>query len=943
MANKIILKKSAVDNKAPVPGDLEYGELAINYRNGRLYYKDHLDVVRILNEPPPAGSGSGADADLLDGLDSLQFLRSDISDQYTDGTLTFNSGTTLTTAAGANVNFNNTGVGRLEATLSTGTALVTVTSTTGLVAGQTLTKISGDGEFGVAATILSVDNATEFTASVNHATAGAIVFSAGVAPFNVVSSVRVNNLNADLLDGRDSAYFYSPDNPPPFDNANETDTLQTVTTRGATSDVATISLTATTASTSDTTGVLTVAGGVGIAGDLWVQGVEILSFNPNLFYVSSNGDDSNDGHRPNSAFATLAYALTQATSGSTIIIQPGTYTETFPLEIPQGVTVKGTDLRSVTVQPTLLTNDLDCFLMNGETTVEDLTIKNMFYNSTNDTGYAFRFAPGCEVTTRSPYVQRVSVINKGSTTSSTDPYGFLEGDAGRGAFLDGAEVTRNSLEAAILFNEATFIVPNSVGIIMTNGARTEWLNCFTYFADLAIEGRVGTAGRGGDGKTYITLEGLSGSWLATNTITLYDTDNTTVVATATIESVIGNRLTIDGSASGFIVNSNRQPKLVDVVGDAQLDTGLNRFGTASLQLDGTGDYIEVDSNPDFNFGTGAWTIDFWVYRTTSPGADQVLVDMRTAATQVAPLIYLNSSYQPVLNVNGADVITAATAVSLNTWTHVEIAKSGSSTRLFVGGTQTGSTYTDNNNYIQAPLRVGLDYAGNNGFTGRIDEFRVSKDIGRHTSNFTTRTSEYNGDADTVLLLHFNGTDGSTAVVDDGDNVQDVRSSAGGTATGIVRYDRAEFAAEMRAISGANVYGNQGAKADGADVVIQLMAHNFAYIGTGADLTNDKSSVVQANEVIELNGGKVYYNSVDQSGDFRVGDFFSVNFETGAVSFSGGTFDVTAIGSINFIDGLNQTTVSASEITTGTLVLAGSTISTSTGDITIDPSGSADIY
>ena len=41
------------------------------------------------------GSGSGLDADTLDTLDSAQFLRSDVSDSFTSGTLTFNTGTTL--------------------------------------------------------------------------------------------------------------------------------------------------------------------------------------------------------------------------------------------------------------------------------------------------------------------------------------------------------------------------------------------------------------------------------------------------------------------------------------------------------------------------------------------------------------------------------------------------------------------------------------------------------------------------------------------------------------------------------------------------------------------------------------------------------------------------------------------------------------------------------
>ena len=39
MPSKIILKKSSVASKVPVAGDLDFGELAINYTDGKLYYK----------------------------------------------------------------------------------------------------------------------------------------------------------------------------------------------------------------------------------------------------------------------------------------------------------------------------------------------------------------------------------------------------------------------------------------------------------------------------------------------------------------------------------------------------------------------------------------------------------------------------------------------------------------------------------------------------------------------------------------------------------------------------------------------------------------------------------------------------------------------------------------------------------------------------------------
>ena len=69
----------------------------------------------------------------------------------------------------------------LTATLSTGTAVVTVTSTAGLIPGQALSKTSGTGAFGPSAAILTVDSATQFTATFNHQTAGAITFSVGGA------------------------------------------------------------------------------------------------------------------------------------------------------------------------------------------------------------------------------------------------------------------------------------------------------------------------------------------------------------------------------------------------------------------------------------------------------------------------------------------------------------------------------------------------------------------------------------------------------------------------------------------------------------------------------------------------------------------------------------------------------------------------------------------
>lgn len=49
MSNKIILKKSSVAAKVPVPTDLSYGELALNYADGKLYFRDDDNIIQSFN------------------------------------------------------------------------------------------------------------------------------------------------------------------------------------------------------------------------------------------------------------------------------------------------------------------------------------------------------------------------------------------------------------------------------------------------------------------------------------------------------------------------------------------------------------------------------------------------------------------------------------------------------------------------------------------------------------------------------------------------------------------------------------------------------------------------------------------------------------------------------------------------------------------------------
>lgn len=144
-----------------------------------------------------------------------------------------------------------------------------------------------------------------------------------------------------------------------------------------------------------------------------INNINLLLGQGHTYYVSINGNDTYVGSHLHATFRTIKKALSVASVGDEIVIFPGTYEEIFPLTVPAGVTVNGAGLRAVTISPTVGTIDKDAFLLNGETTVSNLTIRDFLYNPVTDTGYGFRLADGMTTTSRSPYVQNVTIITGG--------------------------------------------------------------------------------------------------------------------------------------------------------------------------------------------------------------------------------------------------------------------------------------------------------------------------------------------------------------------------------------------------------------------------------------------------------------------------------------------------------------------------------------------------
>ena len=203
-------------------------------------------------------------------------------------------------------------------------------------------------------------------------------------------------------------------------------------------------------------------------------------------------------------------------------------------------------------------------------------------------------------------------------------------------------------------------------------------------------------------------------------------------------------------------------KRIDVFGDAKLSTVQKKFGNTSLALDGTEDYVVVQSSPDFEFGANDFTIEGWIYRVGT-GITQQIIDVRdTALATVSPILQINSSNQLTFVAAGGTRITGS-VVSANTWHHIAVTRQGTDTKLFFNGTQVGSTYTDTNVYVQGSVYIGARPDGANNFNGYIDDLRITKGIARYTANFTVPSTAFEYDNDTTMLINFDGDNNSTVV------------------------------------------------------------------------------------------------------------------------------------------------------------------------------------
>jgi hypothetical protein len=199
-------------------------------------------------------------------------------------------------------------------------------------------------------------------------------------------------------------------------------------------------------------------------------------------------------------------------------------------------------------------------------------------------------------------------------------------------------------------------------------------------------------------------------------------------------------------------SSTTAPKQPSMNNTAQLDTAQKKFGSASLLLDGDSDYISVPDSADWNFGSGDFTLDFWIRINALPAngwEDPAFMQYVDADNRWWWALRNNGgSYEYRLYVKAGGSVTHNRACTLNpqpalnTWYHIALARNGNTWYSFQGGTQI-DTWSDSDSMPDLASSLFVGAHSDQGYTdGWLDEVRVSKGIARWTANFTPPTSEY---------------------------------------------------------------------------------------------------------------------------------------------------------------------------------------------------------
>ena len=243
----------------------------------------------------------------------------------------------------------------------------------------------------------------------------------------------------------------------------------------------------------------------------------------------------------------------------------------------------------------------------------------------------------------------------------------------------------------------------------------------------------------------------------------------TAITNTSLLTCQSNRL-IDNSPNSFAITKNG-------------DTSVQAFGpfgsvpeavpiSYSNYFDGTGDQLITTTSANLALQSNDFTVELWYYPTGKVQSYPVLISNGNFGSNKWQINDRHQAFPTKVSVNlyagssGDGWLVSTTTISVNTWYHVALVRSGSTFTLYINGIAEQSK-TLSGSITAATDFITLGQDQNQGvtcYTGYISNARIVKGTAVYTSNFTPSTTPLTAIANTSLL-----TCQSTTMIDNSTN------------------------------------------------------------------------------------------------------------------------------------------------------------------------------
>ena len=249
----------------------------------------------------------------------------------------------------------------------------------------------------------------------------------------------------------------------------------------------------------------------------------------------------------------------------------------------------------------------------------------------------------------------------------------------------------------------------------------------------------------GNNWTPVNFGGSNTIEKATGALPILNTDGGGKVARVGVRtdanaSSLVLALPLVGIKSDFsnAINSGTSNKAITNVGSMTFPSGTTGFYD-SAALCGSGKVLRAESSADFNFGTGDFTVEYWLYRTSLGSNDATVTNYSQVSSGYFICLHSNST-DVFLFLNGSSVCSGGTPQA-NVWNHYAFVRSGTTCTIYKNGIAITSATSSAQAGATNVMNIGAYSDGTSYISGYIQDFRIYKGLAKYTSNFIPASTD----------------------------------------------------------------------------------------------------------------------------------------------------------------------------------------------------------